>query len=88
MARELIYKEDARRAILGAMPSLAWTIDRIRPIEVETVSHGQWIEHPYKNYADPVYECSKCGFWTRVKYTYCPDCGQKNIGGVNHAASD
>jgi hypothetical protein len=88
MARELIYKEDARRAILNAMPNLAWTIDRIHPVEGETASHGQWNEHLYESYSEPVYECSKCDFWTQLKYTYCPGCGQKNIGGVNHAASD
>ena len=41
--KKLIYASAARRAVLKADPKLAYCIDNIEPVEVEEVTHGEWL---------------------------------------------
>ena len=43
----------------------------------ETVKHGRWIDHQYKNYPIGRYECSVCGAYHDIDWKNCPDCGAK-----------
>lgn len=43
----------------------------------ETVKHGHWIDHQYKNYPIGRYECSVCGAYHDIDWKNCPDCGAK-----------
>ena len=75
-SKELIYKDDARRAILKANPSVAFCIDNIKAVDAKPVVRGRWIDTDYK--PDIYCKCSECG--RRVYayddgYNYCPNCG-------------
>ena len=79
MARELIYKDDARRAILKANPSIAFCIDNIKAVDAKAVVRGRWLL-PKESYG---FVCSVCGgsCWyydyeqTIGESNYCPNCG-------------
>ena len=80
--KELIYKDDARRAILKADTSIAYCIDNIKPVDAKAVVCGEWIPI-YNTYYNQVGEwqiadewyCSKCEIHSRSKSNYCPNCG-------------
>lgn len=73
--RELIYKEEARRALLRADPYVIFCIDNIKPVDAVEVIHGQW-----EYWAGGLPRCPVCGY----EYTdyvecknYCGNCGAK-----------
>ena len=75
--RQLIYKDDARRAILKANPSIVYCIDNIKTVDAVPVRHGHW-EWDGKHFY-----CSECA-GTRyhdlvlgLDAAYCPYCGAK-----------
>ena len=42
MPRELIYKDEARSAVLRANPASAYCIDRVKTVDAVEVVHGHW----------------------------------------------
>lgn len=81
MANELIYKADARRAILKANPSIAYVIDEVKAVDAVEVVHGEWIHASNKPGVWIGMKCSLCG--ARIRYSeftngnhnYCHKCG-------------
>ena len=55
MANELIYKSDARRAILKADPYVSFCIDNIKPVDAVEVVRCKDCKHckKYRNRFDP-----------------------------------
>lgn len=78
--RQLIYKDEARRAVLKANPSDVNCIDRIKPVDAVEVVHARWEEIGVADY-----KCSRCGFRftsadSITMFQYCR-CGAKMDGG-------
>lgn len=46
MPRELIYKDEARKAIMQTNDMFAYCIDRVKPVDAVEVVHGRWIHRP------------------------------------------
>jgi hypothetical protein len=42
-SNELIYKDDARRAILKTNPSIAFCIDNIKAVDAIPANHSEWV---------------------------------------------
>ena len=60
MADELIYKSDARRAILKADPSLSYVIDEVKAVDaVEVGAIRSWLYEMAMNNTDN-YLCKAC----------------------------
>ena len=93
MPRELIYKDEARKAILQTNSTFAYCINNIKPVDAVEVVHGRWDKR--KDYELVGYDtrgniqcrnvqsyyCTKCGQNASVKSNYCPNCGAKMDGG-------
>jgi hypothetical protein len=76
MANELIYKSDARRAILKADPSLAYVIDEVKAVDAVEVVHGRW-----KGAGMGDYYCSVCQTMGSPQWKCCPVCTARMDGG-------
>jgi hypothetical protein len=69
--RELIYKDDARKAVLKANPSIAYCINNIKPVDAAEVVHGRWVwDNRFHDYT-----CSECHNWDLKTPNYCSNCG-------------
>ena len=96
MENELIYKSDARRAILKADPYVIFCIDNIKPVDAVEVVHGEWstIEDDYCGLV--ALHCSVCNqeWWFEedapIKhYHYCPNCGARmNLPQITEQTKD
>ena len=79
--KELIYREDVRRALLRNYPQAAHCIERIRAVEVKEVVRANWILH-----ADGSGTCQHCHHHQLLVWDYdnwmhyCPTCGAEMIG--------
>jgi hypothetical protein len=65
MASELIYKADARKAILKENPSIAYCIDNIKGVDAVEVVRCKDCRHykfrkPYPSYNATVKTCCRC----------------------------
>lgn len=78
--RQLIYKDDAIRAVLKANPSIAYCINNIRPVDAVEVIHARW-EIECRNRK----RCSNCSLRintdTQIEGNFCPICGAMMDGG-------
>ena len=82
--KQLIYKDDARAAVLRENPAAAHCIDRVKVVDAAEVVHGYWIED-YDTFVDangyesePVklgWVCSVCKSQELSARNYCPECG-------------
>lgn len=76
---ELIYKADARRAVLANCPSMSHVIDEIQPvkavIEKEALLVERIVDYEVPTYT--VFECSTCYAKNEVYHNYCCICGAK-----------
>lgn len=74
-SKELVYKDDVRRAILKANPSIAFCIDNIKAVDAKEVVHGRW--HKPTPYSQEF--CTNCGLTPKTNFgwlpPYCPHCG-------------
>lgn len=79
--RELIYRADARRALLYDYPEAVCCIERICAAEVKEVIRAKWILH-----ADGSGTCQYCHHHQLLAWDYdywmhyCPTCGAEMIG--------
>ena len=82
---DLIYKADARKAILKADPSLAYCIDNIKPADAVEVVHAYWTGSRFNPMTGEYEEyCSHCCAWSsEYGKPYCPNCGAKMDGDGN-----
>lgn len=91
MARELIYKDEARGAVLKADPSVAWCIDQVKPANAVEVVHGWWIYHECISSYDGAksgWSCSKCNAFVNEEIfdmdefhkDFCGRCGARMKG--------
>ena len=73
MARELIYKDEARRAILQTNSMFAYCINNIKPVDAVEVVHGRWkrVFDDSAGWVDMCNICKEFGAGTK----YCPNCG-------------
>ena len=72
---ELIYKADARRAILKANPSVAYCIDCIKPVEAREVTYGVWLDAGKNMYGQNLTKCSVCNANSIEGGRFCRCCG-------------
>ena len=88
MPRELIYKDEARSAVLHEHPAITFCIDRVKPVDAVEVVHGRYemgIDEGDYEYGT----CSVCGyneynaFGCCLPHNYCPNCGAKMDGDGN-----
>ena len=87
---EYINRDDLLKAAWDK-PTLSlsvYDIGNIKPVDVDPVRHGRWIESPRLYYGAKQYECSLCysdTFWNKhsitEKYPHCPNCGCRMDGG-------
>jgi hypothetical protein len=70
---ELIYKADARIAILKENPMVAYCIDRIKSVDAVEVVHAEWVLKQSNGYA----VCNNCcrGDYVDPLAKYCRYCG-------------
>lgn len=63
-------------------------LDEIPAADVSPVRHGRWVKIGTTGLCgDPVWNCSSCGYPAGVSVAgrdYCPNCGAKMDGGINH----
>ena len=84
--RELIYKDEARRAILQTNSTFAYCINNIKPVDAVEVVHAKAVPI-YSNikYEDTLIrmdsQCPLCGALMLKVDNYCPNCGAKMDGG-------
>ena len=78
--KELIYRDEARAAVLKAEPRAAYCIDRVKSVDAAPVVHGWWMEF------NSFMTCSVCDTdWYYADnncdmFDYCPNCGAKMDG--------
>jgi hypothetical protein len=72
---ELIYKADARRAILKANPSVAYCIDNIKSVEAVAVVHGVWLDAGKNIHGQNLTNCSVCHANSIEGGRFCRCCG-------------
>lgn len=83
--RQLIYVDDAKRAIEHIDPAFSYVIDNVPLADAVEVVHGRWIRKSNMIW------CSHCGDapideaynWYPVETPYCPMCGAKMDGDGN-----
>lgn len=80
--KELIYREDARRALLRNFPNATWCIEKVRAVkELKEVVRAKWTVH-----ADGSGTCQHCHHHQLLAWDYdnhmhyCPTCGAEMIG--------
>lgn len=76
---ELIYKSDARHAMLTTHPASAYLIDRIKPVNA-VIPREAYLEERIVDHAFPshkVFECSICDARNEEFHNYCCICGAK-----------
>ena len=91
---EYIEREAAKQAIdyaldmtSGDYAALALAIDNISAANVAPVVHGKWLLH-YRSGTGvgSGWVSSCCDMWNFNRAMYCPNCGARMDGGVDHAA--
>lgn len=84
--RQLIYADDAKRAIEHYDPAFSYVIDNVPTVEAVEVVHGHWIYHlDYLFPTESTQECSICHEHeetTLYNENYCPNCGAKMDGDI------
>ena len=78
--RQLIYVDDAKRAIEHYDPAFACVIDNVPTVDAVEVVHGRWKRTPISG----TLFCSACDKIPefQIETTYCPNCGAKMDGGI------
>lgn len=72
---ELIYKADARRAILKVNPATTYCIDSIKPVEAVVVVRGVWLDAGKNMYGQNLTQCSICHSNSIEGGRFCRCCG-------------
>lgn len=75
--REMIYRKDARAAVLQVAPEAAFCIDRVKKVDAVEVVHAEWV------WKDGCFHCTNCKQTEDHITKYCPGCGAKMDGGEN-----
>jgi hypothetical protein len=73
--KELIYKADARKAILKVNPTVAYCIDNIKPVEARDVVCGVWLDAGKNMYGQNLTQCSICHSNSIEGGRFCRCCG-------------
>lgn len=75
MAKDLVYRDEARKAVLRAAPSAAYCIDSLRAVDaIECV----YITPILSNKPVSVLltmQCNRCGAYMLPQDFFCPHCG-------------
>lgn len=93
MEKELIYKDEVRSVILRHAPALAFSVDRIKPVDAVEVVHGKWEYGKWENghwvKGNERCRCSVCHRDFAVDHLNiwhgCPQCLAKMDGGNEDA---
>ena len=72
---ELIYKADARRAILKENPAAAYCINNIKPVEARAVVQGVWLDAGKNIHGQSLTNCSVCKSNSIEGGRFCRCCG-------------
>lgn len=73
--KQLIYKSDARRAVLCENPSIIHCIDRIKSIDAVEVVYGQWIDVGRNIHGQKITQCNQCHGNSIEGGLFCRNCG-------------
>lgn len=83
--KELIYRDDARAAVLRAEPRAAFCIDRVKAVDAVEVVHAHWAHLGGDEWC-----CTACGevihtegSWEKPNKKYCYECGAKMDGDLD-----
>jgi hypothetical protein len=72
---ELIYKADARKAILKEHPAAGHCINKIKPVEAREVVHGVWLDAGKNIHGQNLTNCSVCKSNSIEGGRFCRCCG-------------
>lgn len=76
---ELIYKADARKAILKNFPQAAFCIESIKPVSAvlpkEAIIVERIVDHTFPSHT--VFECSLCDASVKPFHNWCGICGAR-----------
>jgi hypothetical protein len=72
---ELIYKADARKAILKENPAVAYCVESIKPVEAMVVVHGIWLDAGKNIHGQNLTDCSVCHANAIEGGRFCRCCG-------------
>lgn len=72
---ELIYKSDARRAILYNYPAGAHCIDRIKPVDARVNVYAEMLPAEEAVHLVATVVCSRCMCHMIPQDSFCPGCG-------------
>ena len=64
------------------LEALSDYVNKQKGAEVAEVKHGEWEKRGFDGH-----NCSVCGALNDIDTNYCPNCGAKMDGGVNHDRS-
>ena len=78
MSRDLIYRDDARKAVLKENPSVAYCVDNVKAVDAVEVVHADWV------WKDGCFHCTNCKATEDHITKYCHECGAKMDGGNNN----
>lgn len=78
--KKLIYKNEARAAVLHENPSIVHCIDRLNVVDAVEVVHGRWEDGICTMCGYPIPTDSKCDFIDEDDCLFCYHCGAKMKG--------
>lgn len=79
--KQLIYKNEARAAVLHENPSIVHCIDRLKVVDAVEVVHGRWEDGICTMCGYPIPTDSKYDFINEDDCLFCYHCGAKMRGG-------
>lgn len=78
-----IQNQSYRTGFIASLSILEGKITEIPVVDAEPVRRGEWTE-PYKNDIWDCYVCSSCGYAQDRTSRYCPECGARMDGELEH----
>lgn len=82
-------KEHANEHFINGIETVMEYAEGLPAADVAPVVHERWLKH-YRSGVTVAEGCvsSCCDMWNERESRYCPNCGAKMDGGVNHASPD
>ena len=75
MGKELIYRDEARAAVLHEAPGVAYCIDRLRAVDATETTYADMIDTKEPVYVMLTKMCSRCMCHMLPQDNVCPGCG-------------
>ena len=75
MSKELIYRDEARKAILREAPGAAYCIDNVRAVNATEVVYADMLDAEASVFVFLTKMCSRCKAYMLPQDNVCPGCG-------------